>query len=156
MKIQLDSSALAYLIENSDEDFKLELQSSVVQAFAKRYLKALITEPLMKEVQKELELFMKGIQREIQKEIVNTLGKAERISYSDKYELISMSLETRQVIAEIVNDNKEDAIRQLLTEYSLDINKEMLLSLLTKEYKNQIRDIVRKEVTAELVNKIKE
>lgn len=156
MKIQLDSSALAHLIENSTEDFKLELQSSVVQEFAKRYLKSLITEPLIEGVKKELELFVKGLQRELQKEIADTLGKYQRISYTDKYELISLSVETKNTIAQIVNDKKEDAIRQLITEYGFSINEDTLLSTLIREYKTQIRDMVRQETKAELLQKIKE
>lgn len=156
MKIQLDSKALAYLIENSDEDFKLELQSSVVQAFANKYLKALVNHDIFQEQKVKLEQFINAAKNDILKEIYKTLGHIKSANYNNRYELCDISPGVRTEIQLIVKEQRELAIAQLIEKCSNGVTEEVVLKLLTDEYKKQIKEIVRKELIQEQITKLQE
>jgi hypothetical protein len=154
MRLQLDSSALEYLLNHSSAEWKLELQGSVIQAFARRHLKALVEADLFKVVVKDLENFVKAAEERLRLEIVQTLGKVRKDGYG-KLHLETVSSEVQSLIFEIVAEQKRAAVEELIATRSAGVTPERLRKMIDVEYMNQIRAVVREEILKEIQEKLR-
>ena len=152
MRLQLDAKAMEYLFNNSDEEWKLQLQTSVVQAFASRYLKSLVHAEGFKVVVSDIKNYIDAAERCLREEIANSLGKVRR-DYNGLV-LDGLSSETKEEIKTIVFEQRKVAVAQLLDQVTPGIVTEDIKRVLTDEYKKQIRESIRQEVIAEIKTKL--
>jgi hypothetical protein len=154
MRIQLDSSALAYLIENSTEGFKLELQSAVIQKFAEKYLKSLVTAEAMQEAQSNVLDAIAAMKNEVQKQVDESIGRVRIDYYSGRKEFVSINGDVSEELRAIASAQREAAVTSLASQMPR-ITEKKILNMLTDEYKEQIRETVRQEVSTEMLAKLK-
>lgn len=150
MRIQLDSSALAYLIENSDEDFKLELQSAVVQQFVNKYLKSLVTVDIVAEAKKDIDLISKAALAEVSTMIKQEFGTIKKDFYSGKVSIVDFDDGVLAQIRQIVVEQKQEIFDTVIKDYI----ESRFVKIVTEEYKTQIKELVRQEILRELRNKL--
>lgn len=160
MKLQLDRSALEYLFEKSGDDFKLELQSAVVQQFANRYLKALVTDDLIVEAKAQVRQAIEAAKNEITAQIRESIGQLQS-DYMTGVRLIKMHPDVEHRIREIAYAKKDEVIEEIYTkaagsvlsmgEVEARIDSAIKL-LVQKEYAKQISEHVRKKIADQVIN----
>ena len=160
MKLQLDSKALEYLFENSGNEFKLELQSAVVQQFVGRYLKALVTDELIGEVKSEIREYISAARNEITAQIRESIGRFQQ-DYMNGVRLINMNPDVESKIRDIARDQRDLAIEQiynkaagsLLSVEEVEARIDSAIKIMVqKEYAKQISEHVRKKISDQIAN----
>lgn len=157
MKIQLDKTALAYLWENSGTEFHLELQSSVTQWFANKYLKSLFSIDFVEKAVEQLKIdinqksreLRQYVDRQIKFQINETLSLTEHMEderYETKHPFVKKMVS--KLIEEHVEKYTVSQIQQKLQGVEFD-------NLLNKIIENRTKDLLTFHIQKDLEAKIK-
>ena len=155
MKVQLDSTALEWLWNNAGDDFKLELQSAVVQQFANRYLKSLVTTEIMQQAKKQVDERIDLLRAEFSGMIAEQIGKVER-GYDGK-RLVNVNSDVARKIRNMASTEVDFAVRQMFVDFGKDETvpekiedwiKEQIFALVQKEYAKQIETQVKASIAS--------
>ena len=143
MKIQLDAKALEALIGGNTEA-EIEIRGSIVQAFAKKYLKAVANEHIVQKAKYTVEEF-------VRKEIAS-------ISWSTVSLDARVVAHIRQAVIEAVDAIIDDQIETIKIDLSRRVTSaaKKLTDLMDTKISNQLNAATIKEINDRVAARIKQ
>lgn len=135
MKLQLDREAIEAIFACRGEEVKVELQSSIVQEFTRRHLKALATKDVIE-----------PLQRQIRDDIIAKIGL--RKYYPTRFELNpALQLDVDKFILEeyhrLIAASAERVIRDIDIDAKMrDVIDSKLDKLIEEKIDNKLMDVV--------------
>lgn len=145
MKIQLDAEAINAILSCRGDDYKLELQQSIVNEFGKKYLKGVVAEPQIKQLQK-------GVTDYISEQFGTSNG-----SYYNAQ--VNLNEKTKKAIQKYIDENFDRYVRENINKNE-DWNK-FVEAAITRAFNNidfgeYIQKVYDKQLNETIKTKIQE
>jgi predicted membrane-bound dolichyl-phosphate-mannose-protein mannosyltransferase len=95
-----------------------------------------------------------AMKNEVQKQVDESIGRVRIDYYSGRKEFVSINGDVSEELRAIASAQREAAVTSLASQMPR-ITEKKILNMLTDEYKEQIRETVRQEVSTEMLAKLK-
>ena len=132
IKIQLNDKALMEVVRLSGPDFILELQNSVIQNFAGKYLKAIANRTIMDESVKVVKIFAKNLVEE-NIGVISGYGSSSKVKLDER-----IVGELRKNVSEMIDRDVATIINEEMAK--IDILK-AIDEVIEKRVDEKLRDI---------------